>query len=306
MRWTHPERGDGAAGRVHRPRRGDRADLGARRMGAAAGLHAGGALVGAGQGGDQPVAAADQARPDRGGAAGAGRPPACRPTGWSSRSPSRSCCRTARTRSPPCTSCASSACASPWTISAPATARSATCAASPSTRSRSTGRSSPTSTAAPSPARSSRPSSGSAQCLGMATVAEGIENFEQLQLVRGAGCTRGAGLLLQRAGCRDARSSACSTARSPTPATRRDAGIPSPHASMGRGSGEGRPHTPALEFAAAPHPDPLPASGEREEPVRPCRRRCGLPTGSSAAAFDHGRWLTAATRHRPGAPCGLR
>ena len=60
MRWTHPERGTDPAGRVHRAGRGDRADLGDRRLGPAAGLRGGGALAHAGQGGRQPLAAADQ------------------------------------------------------------------------------------------------------------------------------------------------------------------------------------------------------------------------------------------------------
>jgi hypothetical protein len=32
----------------------------------------------------------------------------------------------------------------------------------------------------------------------------------------------------------------------------------------------------------------------------------GLPTASSAVGLAQGRWLTAPTRHRPGAPCGPR
>ena len=181
------------AGRVHRAGRGDRAGLGARRVGPAAGLRAGGALVLAGQGGDQPLAAADQARPDRGGAAGAGRLRACPRTVSSWRSPNRCCCRTARTRSPRCISCASSACASSWTISAAAIARSATCAASPSTRSRSTARSSPTWTAARRRARWCEAIVGLGNSLGMVTVAEGVENFAQLEMVRGFGCAEAQG-----------------------------------------------------------------------------------------------------------------
>src|SRR5262245_25486890 len=34
---------------------------------------------------------------------------------------------------------------------------------------------------------------------------------------------------------------------------------------MGRGPGEGQRHTPAFEQVPAPHPDPLPASGDRVE-----------------------------------------
>jgi len=52
-------------------------------------------------------------------------------------------------------------------------------------------------------------------------------------------------------------------------------GTPSPRASptssrappaRGEGRGEGQRHTPASEIASAPHPSPLPASGERESP----------------------------------------
>jgi len=46
-------------------------------------------------------------------------------------------------------------------------------------------------------------------------------------------------------------------------------GTPSPRASSARGEGrgEGQSHTPTSEPLAAPHPDPLPASGERESPL---------------------------------------
>ena len=82
MRWTHPKRGAVPPAEFIALAEEIGLICGARRMGAAAGLHAGGALVGAGQGGDQPLAAADQARSDRGGAAGAGRlRPAARAAG---------------------------------------------------------------------------------------------------------------------------------------------------------------------------------------------------------------------------------
>ncbi len=45
----------------------------------------------------------------------------------------------------------------------------------------------------------------------------------------------------------------------------------------GEGWGEGRLHTPAAEFSAAPHPNPLPASGERGPARRPsgCDQNAG-------------------------------
>ena len=134
------------AGGVHAARGGDRPDRADRRVGAAAGLRRCGRLARARQGRRQPVGrAVQEPQPGRDGVLRARCVGPAGAIGWSWRSPSRSCCRTTRRRSPRCTSCARSACASRSTISAPATPRSATCAASPSTRSRSTAASSPTS-----------------------------------------------------------------------------------------------------------------------------------------------------------------
>jgi hypothetical protein len=50
--------------------------------------------------------------------------------------------------------------------------------------------------------------------------------------------------------------------RSPSP--RAAAASPRAPSARGEGWGEGQPHTPTLAPVAVPHPDPLPASGERE------------------------------------------
>ena len=60
MRWTHPKRGAVPPAEFIALAEEIGLIVGAGRVGPAAGLRAGGALVGAGQGGDQPVAAADQ------------------------------------------------------------------------------------------------------------------------------------------------------------------------------------------------------------------------------------------------------
>ncbi len=87
---------------------------------------------------------------------------ACRPTGWSWKSPNPCCSAKPRPISQRCTNCARSACASRWTISAPAIRASAICAVSRSTRSRSTAPSSKSSPSGPIAWRSSAPSPGSA------------------------------------------------------------------------------------------------------------------------------------------------
>ena len=51
--------------------------------------------------------------------------------------------------------------------------------------------------------------------------------------------------------------------RAPCPSPRPAPTSPPPPAARGEGRGEGQMHTPGAEFAAAPHPNPLPASGER-------------------------------------------
>jgi hypothetical protein len=51
--------------------------------------------------------------------------------------------------------------------------------------------------------------------------------------------------------------------RAPSPSPRAAPGSPHTPSARGEGRGEGLPHTPGAEFAAAPHPNPLPASGER-------------------------------------------
>ena len=57
-----------------------------------------------------------------------------------------------------------------------------------------------------------------------------------------------------------------------TPSPRASAAFPRTPSARGEGWGEGQPHTPAMETASAPHPDPLPASGERGS----ARRALGL------------------------------
>src|SRR5262245_38502212 len=49
----------------------------------------------------------------------------------------------------------------------------------------------------------------------------------------------------------------------PTPSPRATPTSPQAPSARGEGRGEGQEHTPHDEFAAAPHPSPLPASGER-------------------------------------------
>jgi nucleoside triphosphate diphosphatase len=52
----------------------------------------------------------------------------------------------------------------------------------------------------------------------------------------------------------------------PSPSPRATPTSPETPTARGEGRGEGQRHTPPLEFVAAPHPNPLPASGERESP----------------------------------------
>ena len=183
-----------------------------------------------------------------------------------------------RTPSPPAPAAPARACASPWTISAPAICSLSYLRSFPFDKIKidrafiaDIDRSAESRAIVEAIVRLG-------QCLGMATVAEGIENFEQLKLVcaHRLHARRRASISARR--LPRARSSACSTAPSRTPATPRDAAWfrPSPRKRGEGGAGQ------ALSAAM------------------------GLPTGSSVAAFDQGRWLTAATRHRPGAPGGLR
>ena len=90
----------------------------------------------------------------------------------------------------------------PSTTSAPATRRWRTCAGSRSTPSRSTARSSSGSAARPGDAALVSTIVQLGQSLGMATVAEGIEEFGQLAALREMGCDFAQGLLLLRPGAR--------------------------------------------------------------------------------------------------------
>jgi Protein of unknown function (DUF2849) len=52
--------------------------------------------------------------------------------------------------------------------------------------------------------------------------------------------------------------------RAPSPSPRATPASPRAPIARGEGRGEGQPHTLTSECMAAPHPNPLPASGERE------------------------------------------
>src|SRR5262245_3821827 len=64
----------------------------------------------------------------------------------------------------------------------------------------------------------------------------------------------------------------------------------SPHtpSARGEGRGEGQPHTPTSEPVAAPHPNPLPASGERGPPIRTTCPFCGVGCGVLATPDGKG------------------
>ena len=97
--------------------------------------------------------------------------------------------------------------------------------------------------------------------LGMATVAEGIENFEQLKLLCAAGCTRGAGLLLQRARCR------------------------------GRGRARAQRQLRARPRRGVMRRRALSAafrSGDGRKEVKPCRRRWGCRRGRARSPWPRG------------------
>ena len=67
-------------------------------------------------------------------------------------------------------------------------------------------------------------------------------------------------------------------ARPPSP--RATPTSPRAPSARGEGRGEGRGHTPTLESLAAPHPSPLPASGERESGWRTQRWTTASPTAA--------------------------
>ena len=57
-----------------------------------------------------------------------------------------------------------------------------------------------------------------------------------------------------------------------SPSPRASPASPRAPSARGEGRGEGQGHAPTSEYLAAPHPSPLPASGERESPSRPASR----------------------------------
>ena len=183
----------GLAGGVHSARRGDRPDRADRRMGAARGVRRSGHV------GRRISRSRSTCRPasSRAGiwcqavVSAIASVGTRRRSGWSWRSPRRSCCRTAdATLRHAAPAAGHRACGSRSTISAPAIRRSAICAASRSTRSRSTARSSAAwrRTAEESLAIV-RAVSQLGASLGMCTTAEGVETESQLDTVRAEGCT---------------------------------------------------------------------------------------------------------------------
>ncbi len=199
LRWDHPRRGFVPPGTLHSARRGKRPDRQHRRMGAARGLPRGGVLAQAAADRDQSLARpASAGRSRRAGSFGAARDRAfARPPGDRDHR-RRADGRLIRARSRCCAGSRRSACRSRWTISAPAIRRSPICSRSRSTRSRSTRPSSPISTATRSPPRSCVRCWGSERASRSSTVAEGVENAQQLAILRREGCDEMQGYLIGR------------------------------------------------------------------------------------------------------------
>jgi error-prone DNA polymerase len=102
-----------------------------------------------------------------------------------------------------------------------------------------------------------------------------------------------------------------------TPSPRATLTSPPAPSARGEGLGEGQPHTPSSEPRAAPHPNPLPASGERESARHlrpPCALRLGLrlvdrlaeePAQKIVAARGAGYASVGAVWLRSGAPVSV-